>query len=72
MSRGSVALLHSSEAAMIWQGGQGLWRACLYRNNKCSPWFMNRISAECWVSIAEDRLRPLVDAGFDITGVIGP
>jgi len=54
---------------VIFQGGHGCWRAEIPLNGKSSPWLDTRLGAWCWLLVAEDRLRPLVEAGYVITGV---
>lgn len=54
---------------MIHQGGHGKWRGEVPVNGKSSPWLGSAIAAKCWVLVAEDRIRPLVEAGYVITGV---
>lgn len=54
---------------LVHLGGHGMWRAELPTNGRSSPWMRSEAAAKCWQLVREDRLRPLVEAGYVITGV---
>lgn len=51
------------------QDGAGHWRASARYSGKYSPWLSSRVAAKCWYIVQEDRVRPLVEAGYKITRV---
>lgn len=53
----------------IYKGGHGKYRAVIHMNNRYSPWFISEISAKAWAIIQLDRITPLLENGYKITGV---